>query len=81
MTITAPRYNDYVAIAKSDSVNFAEGPCDAIYIGGAGIVVAVSENDNTTSFTCVAGQVLPISAKRVNSTNTSATLMVALYSR
>jgi len=81
MVITAPRYNDYVAITKSDTVNFAEGPCDAIYIGGAGIVVAVAENDNTTSFTCIAGELLPISAKRVNSTTTSATLMVALYAR
>lgn len=81
MVITAPRYNDYVAIVKSDTVNFAEGVCDAIYVGGAGIVVAVAENNNTTSFTCVAGQVLPIAAKRVNSTTTSATLMVALYTR
>ncbi len=81
MVITAPRYNDYVAITKSDTVNFAEGVTDAIYIGGAGIVVAVQEGGNTAQFTCVAGQVLPIAAIRVNSTTTSATLMVALYSR
>jgi len=41
--------------------------------------VAVLQDDSTVNFTCVAGQVLPIRAKRVNSTTTSATLMVALY--
>lgn len=71
-----------VAITKSDSTNIA-GPVgqltDAIYVGGAGVVVVVMQDDSTVSFTCIAGQVLPVKAKRVNSTSTTASLMVALY--
>lgn len=82
MPVTAAQpYNVSRLITKSDTVNFAEGPCDAIYVGGAGIVVAVLDDANSTTqqFTCVAGQILPIRAKRVNSTTTTATLMNALY--
>jgi len=66
-----------VAITKSDSVNFQE--CSGIWVGGAGIVVVVFLDDSTAQFTCVAGQYLPVRAKRVNSAVTTATLMVAMY--
>lgn len=74
-------YNIAQPITKSDTANFG-GPkplCDAIYVGGAGVVVAVMQDDSAVSFTCIAGQVLPVQAKRVNSTSTTATLMVAFY--
>lgn len=79
--MTSKPYNKAVLITKSDTVNFpdVDGPCEAIFVGGAGIVVVVFENDTTAQFTCVAGQVLEVRAKRVNSTTTSATLMNALY--
>ena len=78
--------NYAVAITKSDTVDI-EPPVpgnpqrltDAVWVGGAGVVVAVFENDSTAAFTCIAGTVLPVAIKRVNSTNTTATLMVALY--
>lgn len=88
--IANQEYNKWQDITKSDTVNF-DGttysgtavqrpvPCDAIYVGGAGIVVAVSQDGKTSNFTAVAGQVLPLRAIRVNSTTTTATLMVALY--
>lgn len=72
-------YNRALAISKSDTVNFPNGLCDAIYVGGAGIVVAIMEDDTAVNFTAVAGEILPIAAKRVNATTTTATLMVALY--
>lgn len=72
-------YNKAVTITPSDTADIAEGPTAAIYIGGAGVVVAVFPNDTTATFTCVAGQVLPVRAKRVNNTNTTATLLRALY--
>jgi hypothetical protein len=79
---TAP-YTFALAITKSDTVNFPlgvnGGVCDAIYVGGAGIVVAILQDGSAVNFTCVAGQTLPVRAKRVNSTTTTATLMVALY--
>lgn len=86
--------NDYygraVAITKSDTVNYDGStysasattkaiPADAIYVGGAGIVVAVFEDGSAVNFTAVAGEILPIKTIRVNSTTTTATLMVALY--
>lgn len=77
-------YNLAEAVTKSDTVNFAgftagKGLSDALYVGGAGIVVAIMENGDAIQFTCVAGQVLPVAMKRVNSTTTTATLMVALW--
>lgn len=81
MFISAPRYNLWDAITKSDSVDFPRGICDAIYVGGAGIVVAIQEDGTEVQFTAVAGAILPIAAKRVNSSTTSATLMIALYTR
>ena len=83
-------YNLGVAITKSDTVNFDGStysataavkakPAQAIYVGGSGIVVAVFEDGSAVSFTCPAGHYLPLKAIRVNSTTTTATLMVALY--
>lgn len=88
MVVSATRYNRWKDITKSDTVNFDASVsttgagvklCDAIYVGGAGIVVAVSQDGNTGQFTAVAGEILPIAAIRVNSTTTTATLMMALY--
>ena len=84
-------YNRSLLITKSDTVNFdgftatqCPAPykppcCDAIFVGGAGIVVAVLEDGSTAQHTCVAGEILPIKAIRVNSSTTSATLMQAMY--
>ena len=76
-------YNYAAAITKSDTVNFPlvdrRELCDAIWVGGAGIVVAVMQDGTKPQFTCVAGSLLPIACKRVDSTTTTATLMVALY--
>jgi len=83
-------YNRGVTITKSDTVNFDGSvyaanaatkaiPCEAVYVGGAGIVVAIFEDGSIANFTCVAGQILPLKLIRINSTTTTATLMVALY--
>jgi hypothetical protein len=83
-------YPRAVSITKSDTINYDGStysasaatkaiPADAIYVGGAGIVVAVFEDGSTAQFTAVAGALLPIRTIRVNSTTTTATLMVALY--
>ena len=83
MIIPTP-FSQARAITKSDTVDFDVnlngGLSDAIYVGGAGIVVAVFQDGSTANFTAVAGQVLPLRIKRVNSGTTTATLMVALYS-
>lgn len=66
-------------ITKSDTADIEQGLTDAVYVGGAGIVVAVFQNGFTAQYTCVAGQRLPIRVKRINSTTTTATLMLAEY--
>ncbi len=81
----------YEAVTPSDTVNFT-GPANAakgaggdvlavgVWVGVAGIVVAVRDDDTTVTFTsAIAGVVLPIKCKRINSTTTTATDMVALF--
>lgn len=79
----AGNYAYAVPITKSDTVDFDPytllGPCRALYVGGAGVVVAVFPDGSTAQFTAVAGEVLTLALRRVNNTNTTATLMVALY--
>ena len=83
-------FNRSVLITKSDTVNFDGStyaanaatkalPANAIFVGGAGIVVAVFEDGTTGAFTVAAGTLLPLKCIRVNSTTTTATLMNALY--
>ena len=74
-----PVYNLAFAITKSDTVDFAQGPCIGIHVGTAGNVVVVFQDGTTCLFKCIAGQILPVRAKRVDSTNTTASEMVALY--
>jgi hypothetical protein len=90
MAQTSGTYNRSVVITKSDTVNFDGStysasastkaiPADAIFVGGAGVVVAIFEDGSLAPFTVLAGTVLPLTCIRVNSTSTTATLMNALY--
>jgi hypothetical protein len=73
-------FNRLVAITPSDTVNF-EKPPDAIYVGTAGVVALVFESGAVVNITAVAGAFLHIRhVKRVNSTSTTATNMLACYS-
>lgn len=68
------------AITPSDSGDLPT-TTRGIYVGVAGNIV-VDLYDGTTSITFVglaAGTILPVRAKRVRSTNTTATSLVALY--
>ena len=86
MSLVTYPANYAVDITKSDTVDIVppvpgnpQRLTSAVYVGGAGTLVAVFENDAIGTFECVAGALLPIAIKRVNSTNTDASLMVALY--
>lgn len=72
-------YSKYETITPSDGTDFASGMCHAIYVGGAGVLAVVQQDGTVVNFTAVAGEILPVRAKRVNTTNTTATLMNALY--
>ena len=61
---------------SNDLVKVSRG----IYVGGGGDVAAVMADGTVLTFSAVpAGTLLPIRCKRINSTNTTATLMLALY--
>lgn len=72
-------FNKAEVITPSDTVDIAAGVTNGIYVGGAGVVAVVFPDSSVRNFTCVAGQVLPLRARRVNTTNTTATLLQALY--
>ena len=75
-------YNTARDVTKSDTVEQEQingHYPTALWVGGAGIVVILTEDNRVVNFTCVAGSLLPVSFKRVNSTTTTATLMVAMY--
>lgn len=77
-TISAP-YMKAFAITPNDGTDLPTNT-RAIYVGGAGNVAAILEGD-TASVTFTAppvGSILPIAAKRVLSTGTTATLLIAL---
>lgn len=70
----------YFAVTPSDTTNFTQGVTRGVYVGGAGNVVCVKEDGTTVTFTgALAGVVYPIRCKRINSTSTTATSLVALF--
>ncbi len=68
-----------VSVTPSDSAVLSP-PSRGLYIGGEGDVAVIAVDDTVAvTFKAVpAGTVLPVQAKKVMSTNTTATLIVAL---
>lgn len=75
------QWSHAAAVTPSDSVDIGTIPTSAIFVGDAGTVTAVMAGDGAAvTFKCVAGQILPISVTRINTTNTSpGTSIVALW--
>jgi len=70
---------DFAAITPDDSTDLAN-ETRGIYVGGTGdIVVHDKAGNNVTFSSAQAGTVLPIRTKRVLSTSTTATNLVALF--
>lgn len=71
------------AVTKSDTADVARVGSEyprALWVGGAGNVAIVTPDGALATLEGVAaGTLLPIRFKRVNSTNTTATVMVAIY--
>lgn len=68
------------AVTPSDGTDLPRG-CRALYVGGTGTLVLILDKDTSSvSFVGVAaGSVLPVRVRRVLSTGTTATNIVALY--
>jgi len=71
------KYNLWTAVTPSDSADLAR-VTDGIWVGTGGNLVAVMQNNTTMTFAVPSGGWLPIVARRINSTNTTATGIVAL---
>jgi hypothetical protein len=66
-------------VVPSDVTALAVKP-RAIYVGGTGDVTLVTLNGETVTFKAVpVGTILPVRASFINSTSTTATLMVGIY--
>lgn len=70
-----------VAITPADGITLPQGICRSIYIGGAGSLTIIPANQTLpVTFTAVPpGFILPVMAKSVQLTGTTATALVALY--
>lgn len=82
-------YSYAQAVTASDTADLpqvgasiANAPvCDALYIGGAGNVTVLLEDNTALTFAVIAGQILPIRARRVKASGLTASGLVALYYR
>jgi hypothetical protein len=72
------QFNKAAPITPSDATDLPQ-VTEAVWVGGAGVVAAVMPDQSVVNFTCIAGTVLPLKVRRINATNTTATLLVALY--
>lgn len=76
--ITSPARGGF-AITPSDSTDLT-AETRAIYVGNAGDVAAVLASGDEVSFVGLAGgTVLPVRARRIKATGTTATALVGLY--
>lgn len=67
-------------VTPADGSDLPRQPAMALYIGGAGNVNVDTVDGQTVLFSgLTAGSYLNVQVKRVRSTNTTATLIVALY--
>jgi hypothetical protein len=70
---------NFVAVTPHDSTNLAQ-EARALFVGGAGNVACINKAGTAVTFVGVtAGSILPVRTLRINSTNTTATYIVALF--
>lgn len=69
----------FAAVTKSDSADFAGGVARGLYVGVSGDVAVVGVDDTAVTFKALAVGYHPLVCKRVNSTATTATDIVALF--
>lgn len=70
-----------IPVTPTDNTTLTQGACRALYIGSAGNVAVIMDNDTVavTFIGCYAGQILPIMVSTVMATNTTAGSILALY--
>lgn len=80
--MASTHFNTALAVTPSDSADLPGGPSVALWIGGSGALSVILEGDASPVLISgiVAGTLLPVRAKRVRATGTTATLIVAFTS-
>jgi hypothetical protein len=72
-------FNVWKPITPSNTLDL-DALTDSLWVGGGGDVAAVQQNNVVQVFPAVpAGSWLPLKARRINATGTTATGLVALY--
>lgn len=71
--------SSHEAVTPSDSNAFTGGTCTGVYVGVGGDVAVLVNGVVVTYKNVPTGFILPVEATRVNSTNTTATDMVAMF--
>ena len=73
--------NSAAAVTPSDAADLPGGAAKALWIGGAGNLSLIAENDTVAVAlnAVAAGQLIPLRVKRVRATGTTATNIVAFY--
>lgn len=77
MLYSIDSYDFAAAISPSDTVDLPKA-ARAIYVGGAGNISVIMMSGETVTFNSVPVGILPIKVKRIRSTGTTATNMIAL---
>jgi hypothetical protein len=73
-------FNLWPSVTPSDAVDLPGGLTGALWVGGAGDVAAVQQNNVVGVLTAVpAGSWLPLTVRRINATGTTATNIRAFY--
>lgn len=74
-------YTKAVVLTKDDNTDLADSPSRALWVGGAGNIAVdfLVGPTNVLISGIPAGTLLPFAIKRLRSTNTTATLVAALY--
>lgn len=67
------------SVSPNDAADLPDGPCRALFVGGAGTVVCTDLTDTEVTLICGAGQIIPGWVTRVKATGTNATNIVAMY--
>lgn len=68
------------AVTPHATLELPDGPCRALKIGGAGNISIIARDDTDAVILAVAaGELLPIQARAVRATGTTATGIVAIY--
>lgn len=69
------------AVTPHASNDLPDGVCRSLWVGGAGDVAVIADRDSVAVVFkgCAAGSIIPVYAKAVRVTGTTATDIVALY--